>query len=69
MTCFTLLYTSAAGLALGENIAEEDQLAVRIQGGVTLIYTVGRSATAVKVLTREILSLTLDLLLKSVLDL
>ena len=39
------------------------------QGGVTLTYTVGRSATAVKVLTREILSLTLDLLLKSVLDL
>ena len=40
-----------------------------MQGGVTLIYTVGQSATAVKVLTREILSLTLGLLLKSVLDL
>ena len=33
------------------------------QGGVTRTYTVGRSATAVKLLTREILSLTLDLLL------
>ena len=39
------------------------------QGGVMLTYTVGRSATAVKVLTREILSFTLDLLLKPVLDL
>ena len=37
--------------------------------GVSRSHTVGRSATAVKVLTREILSLTLDLLLKSILDL
>ena len=33
------------------------------QGGVTGTYLVGQSATAVKLLTREILSLTLDLLL------
>ena len=33
-----------------------------LQGGVTRTYTVGRSATAVKLLTREILGLTLDLL-------
>ena len=33
------------------------------QGGVTRTYTVGRSVTAVKLLTREVLSLTLDLLL------
>ena len=36
---------------------------LKVQGGVTLTYTVGRSATGVvKVLTREILSLTLELL-------
>ena len=34
-----------------------------MQGGVTRTYTVGRSATAVKLLTREILGLTLNLLL------
>ena len=42
---------------------------LKVQGGVTLTYTVGRSATGVvKVLTREILSLTLELLFKSVLS-
>ena len=38
------------------------------QGGVTHTYTVGQSVTMVKVLTREKLSLTLDLLLEFIFD-
>ena len=38
------------------------------QGGVICTYIVGRSATVVKVLTREKLSLTFDLLLEFAFD-